>query len=117
MASILPYTDENLSYARAMPDQSLVWIDSPNRIVVFGAEEKPSGALVVTAEEFRDRFLAAEIAAVAASISDPEVSYFVLVLCSAQAPFRLDDPRVVAGVAKLVEKGILSPQRAECILA
>ena len=108
------YSDANIAIAEATAQPRQVWINAPKEIVVYtGADmqQQPTDRYV-TAEQFRDRFTAAELAAIlAAQQTDAQIAQFLYLVATATGPFSLDDPRVVAGLTYLVSKGLLTAER------
>ena len=108
------YSDANIAIAEATAQPRQVWINAPKEIVVYtGADmqQQPTDRYV-TAEQFRDRFTAAELAAIlAAQQTDAQIAQFLYLVATATGPFSLDDPRVVAGLPYLVSKGLIASNR------
>lgn len=81
------------------------------------ADEPPAPARTLTPREFRHRLTALEQAAItAAAMGDPDVLSWRLAAAEAQE-IDLDHPDTSAGLAFLVSRGLLSPDRAAAILS
>ena len=94
--------------------KQICWsIPSRTRLPSKPAEAAPADRYV-TAEQFRDRFTGAELAAIlAAQQTDAQIAQFLYLVATATGPFSLDDPRVVAGLPYLVSKGLIAANRPE----
>ena len=111
------YSDANIALAESTPQPREVWINGPIEIVVrTGADMEQTADRYVTAEQFRDRFTGAELAAILAEQqTDAQIAQFLYLVATATGPFSLDDPRVVAGLPYLVSKGLIAANRPEKI--
>jgi len=99
--------------AEATPKPREVWINGPFEIVVrTGADMQQTADRYVTAEQFRDRFTGAELAAIlAAQQTDTQIAQFLYLVATATDRFSLDDPRVANGLPYLVSKGLIASNR------
>ena len=108
------YPNTAAGYAQAVADHggaNLLVDPFAHTITVKPAEAAPADRYV-TAEQFRDRFTGAEMAAIlAAQQTDAQIAQFLYLVATATGPFSLDDPRVVAGLPYLVSKGLLTADR------
>ena len=108
------YPNTAAGYAQAIADhgESNLLVDPfAHTITVKPAEAAPADRYV-TAEQFRDRFTGAEMAAIlAAQQTDAQIAQFLYLVATATGPFSLDDPRVVAGLPYLVSKGLIASNR------
>ena len=108
------YPNTAAGYAQAVADhgESNLLVDPfADTITVKPAEAAPADRYV-TAEQFRDRFTGAEMAAIlAAQQTDAQIAQFLYLVATATGPFSLDDPRVVAGLPYLVSKGLIASNR------
>lgn len=74
-------------------------------------------ARTITTEAFRDRFLPAELAAIVAA-TDAQIRVALLKLSTKEQPtITLDNPEVIATMARLVTLGLITPARSAEILA
>ena len=108
------YTNTAAGYAQAVAEHgedNLLIDPFAGTITVKPAEAAPADRYV-TAEQFRDRFTGAELAArLAAQQTDAQIAQFLYLVATATGPFSLDDPRVVAGLPYLVSKGLIASNR------
>ena len=113
------YPNTAAGYAQAIADhgESNLLVDPfADTITVKPAEEAAPADRYVTAEQFRDRFTGAELAAILAEQqTDAQIAQFLYLVVTATGPFSLDDPRVVAGLPYLVSKGLIAANRPEKI--
>lgn len=111
------YSDANIALAESTPQPREVWINGPIEIVVrTGADMQQTADRYVTAEQFRDRFTAAELLAIsAAGQTDAMVAFFLAKLGTTSVPFSLDRQDVIDGLNYIVSKGLLDPNRPEKI--
>ena len=114
MTTIYPNTDDGFVQAKIAHGEANLIIDPvAGTITVKPAEVAPPDRYV-TAEQFRDRFTAAELSAIlAAQQTDAQIAQFLYLVATATGPFSLDDPRVVAGLPYLVSKGLIAANRPE----
>ena len=112
MTTTYPNTAAGYAQAKTEHGEANLIIDSvAGTITVKPAEVAPADRYV-TAEQFRDRFTGAELAAIlAAQQTDAQIAQFLYLVATATDPFSLDDPRVVAGLPYLVSKGLIASNR------
>jgi len=108
------YTNTAAGYAQAVAEhgEANLLIDPfAGTITVNPAEAAPADRYV-TAEQFRDRFTAAELSAIlAAQQTDTQTAQFLDIVAAASGPLTLDDPRVANGLPYLVSKGLIASNR------
>jgi len=112
MTTIYPNTADGFVQAKITHGEANLIIDPvAGTITVKPAEAAPADRYV-TAEQFRDRFTAAELSAIlAAQQTDPQIAQFLYLVATATDRFSLDDPRVANGLPYLVSKGLLASNR------
>lgn len=85
--------------------------------VATGSDAPSASSRTITTEAFRDRFTAAELAAVVAS-TDPQIRIALLKLATKEQPtIDLDNAEVVATMARLVTLTLITPARSAAITA
>lgn len=108
------YPNTAAGYAQAIADhgESNLLVDPfAHTITVKPAEAAPADRYV-TAEQFRDRFTAAELLAIsAAGQTDAMVAFFLAKLGTASGTFSLDRQDVIDGLNYLVSKGLIASNR------
>ena len=116
MTTIYPNTADGFVQAKITHGEANLIIDPvAGTITVKPAEAAPADRYV-TAEQFRDRFTAAELLAIsAAGQTDAMVAFFLAKLGTAFGPFSLDREDVIDGLNYLVSKGLLAANRPEKI--
>ena len=112
------YPNTAAGYAQAIADhgESNLLVDPfAHTITVKPAEAAPADRYV-TAEQFRDRFTAAELLAIsAAGQTDAMVAFSLAKLGTASGTFSLDRQDVIDGLNYLVSKGLIAANRPEKI--
>ena len=112
MTKTYPNTAAGYAQAVAEHGEANLLVDPFARTITVKPDDTAPADRYVTAEQFRDRFTGAEMAAILAEQqTDAQIAQFLYLVATATGPFSLDDPRVVAGLPYLVSKGLIASNR------